>query len=331
MSMREQVQNVSGPAGPSPLRRARSVRRTAAIDMTWPSGFGSQLRLDGHARDAVTLDPGRAPIVTATAAIDVGVGADRTIEDIRVDPERPNVVALVGSRGGGHLRSVLDDVLPGEREAGTPLYLLLDDISGTSLIAGFAWARHLDAAEIQRRRPKGHSMEGICIGFRPGSSALDERAGGLSHRVQPVAPLVHPDDPDGWHTLRELPAVSMRRARRIDVWLEGDLVVIDSSFQDSAGDDQHRRVAVHEYSLHATADRRTGRLLSLDAVPRVLPFLECPDAAAKAVAVVGAPLAELRAVVLARLAKTEGCTHLNDALRALAEVPVLVDELAAVA
>ena len=37
--------------------------------------------------------------------------------------------------------------------------------------------------------------------------------------------------------------------------------------------------------------------------------------------------ARLRDVVLERLATTNGCTHLNDALRALAEVPALIEEL----
>jgi hypothetical protein len=35
-------------------------------------------------------------------------------------------------------------------------------------------------------------------------------------------------------------------------------------------------------------------------------------------------LADLRQLVLERLRGTAGCTHLNDALRALAEVPHLV-------
>ena len=39
------------------------------------------------------------------------------------------------------------------------------------------------------------------------------------------------------------------------------------------------------------------------------------------------PLPELRDKVLAELKGTAGCTHLNDALRALAEVPVLVQHL----
>jgi hypothetical protein len=41
------------------------------------------------------------------------------------------------------------------------------------------------------------------------------------------------------------------------------------------------------------------------------------------------PLPELREKVLAELKGTAGCTHLNDALRALAEVPALVQHLRA--
>ena len=41
----------------------------------------------------------------------------------------------------------------------------------------------------------------------------------------------------------------------------------------------------------------------------------------------GYPLAGLRRSVLDTLTGIECCTHLNDALRALAEVPVLLDEL----
>ena len=41
----------------------------------------------------------------------------------------------------------------------------------------------------------------------------------------------------------------------------------------------------------------------------------------------GARLPELRQAVLEELPGTLGCTHLNDALRALAEVPVLVNHL----
>ena len=150
-----------------------------------------------------------------------------------------------------------------------------------------------------------------------------------SHRVQIVPKLVHDDDPHGWHELPELPPVSFRRARRVDVWRDpvDGTIMIDSGFQDSAGHPEHGRIAVHEYVLRATADPDSLTITSVDADPRILPFLSCPDAVGTASKVVGTPLAELRTTVLERLAKTNGCTHLNDALRALAEVPVLLDQL----
>ena len=297
--------------------------------MTWVDGWGSQLRLNGSARDAVTVDPADPPHVIATAATNVGISAGRVIEDIAVTPTRPGIERLIGSRGGGHLRGTLDNVLPGERANGTPLYLLLDDVSGTSLIAGFAWSRWLPewpppAGELDVRP----SMASVCIGFAPGSSALDiDGRPQMADHTQPVVPLVHLDDPFGWHELADLPPVSMRRARRIDIWIDGDVIYIDSGFQDSAGDPNHGRVAIHEYQLRATVDRTTMTLTSLDPEPRILPFMECPSAIVNARTLVGVRVGDLRAVVLARLSKTSGCTHLNDALRALADVPSLLAAL----
>lgn len=118
----------------------------------------------------------------------------------------------------------------------------------------------------------------------------------------------------------------MRRARRIDVRVT-DHIEIDSMFQDSATTPQGGRVAVHEYHVHATADWRTGCLTRVSADPRVLPYVECPLAASNVDRLVGVPLADLRSEVLERLKGIDGCTHLNDALRALAEVPVLAGHL----
>jgi hypothetical protein len=86
-------------------------------------------------------------------------------------------------------------------------------------------------------------------------------------------------------------------------------------------------VAIHEYVLRATADPKTLTLLTVSPEARILPFRECPSAVNTASAVLGTPLGELRTTVLQRLARTEGCTHLNDALRALAEVPILLAQL----
>ena len=115
----------------------------------------------------------------------------------------------------------------------------------------------------------------------------------------------------------------MRRARRIDVWCD-TLIHIDAHFQDSATTPEGSRVALHEYRIRATADPVSLALLSLEAEPRVLPFAECPAAAPNAGRMVGKSLTALREAVLDELRGVAGCTHLNDALRALADVPLLL-------
>jgi hypothetical protein len=80
--------------------------------------------------------------------------------------------------------------------------------------------------------------------------------------------------------------------------------------------------------LRVTADIASLRILSIEAEPRVLPHLECPSATANLSRLLDSPLSGLREKVLAELRGTAGCTHLNDALRALAEVPALLGSLA---
>lgn len=322
---------VRGPMNATPPRRPGSVRRTSSIDISWPGGHGTQLRLLGRARDLHTPGDGSPARVLAEDVMRVGVALDRTIEDIAAEPPRPSIGGLVGARGGGRLRGILGEVLPAERAAGTPLYLLLDDISGASLIAGFAysqwsteWMSPTPGQPSPRRR-----MEGICTGFQPGSSALDrDGTGRMSHRTVPVDPLPETEDPLAWHHLDDIADVSMRRARRIDVRLgETGVVEVDAMFQDSATTPAGGRVAVHEYRVEATADATTGALLSLSADPRILPYAECPLAVRGIDRMIGTKLPEMRVAVLEELKGIKGCTHLNDALRALAEVPVLLKPL----
>ncbi len=328
----DEAQAVEGPAGPIPLRPARSIRRTATMDMLWPEGPGGPLQLRGRARDALTDDPEAPPQVLREAAMDATL-RDRLIEAIETAPSFDGIPNLIGQRGGGHLRGALATLVPEVRASGSPLYLLLDDVSGTSLIGGVAFVRQppfreLALANGERRGPRPEDMEGVCIGFAPGSSALTEVVEHIGPpRMRPIGDLVHPDDPHGWHALPEMPTIGTRRARFIDVRRDGDRIEIAAGFQDSTGDPDHGRVGIHEYRLRATADLATGRLERLESTPHILPFRECPSAVKASLAILDAPLAELREVVLARLSKTSGCTHLNDALRSLAEVPVLVEAL----
>lgn len=324
-------------AGAAPPRPPRSIRRTSTIDTDWPEGRTGLMRMVGRARDAVTGSTDSAPTVFGEDEFRARVQWDRTIVDIDSRPARPGIGRLNGARGGGHLRKILDEVLPDEHRGATPLYLLLDDISGASLVAGWAWSRwstdwlvRPSGGEAAPSRPPMRKMEGVCIGFRPGSGALNSDGTSSGHQnAADVVDLRRADDPLGWHAFTEQKDVGMRRARRIDVWLDG-LIQIDSAFQDSATNPKGGRTAVHEYRLSATADPVTLELLSVRAEPRVLPYAECPAAAANVHRLVGARLSSLRQKVLEDLRGTAGCTHLNDALRALAEVPALVERLRAI-
>lgn len=287
----------------------------------------------GRARDVVTPRTGGAPIVCAEDGFVAEVRADRTIVAIAAQPPRTDLSRLVNVRGGGKLRHALEEIIPEERRNATPLYLILDDISGASLVAGWAWSQW-DANWLTSRRlavgPEELSRmmqdrEGVCTGFAPGSSSLDTDPAKINSRTgsTPTTELRHPQDPEGWHPFTVQDKVGMRRARRVDVWID-QLIVVAAAFQDSASTPDGKRVALHEYDLSATVDPRSMRVLTIDATPRVLPFPECPGAVANLPRLIGADISTMRQKVLDELPGTLGCTHLNDALRALAEVPALV-------
>jgi DUF2889 family protein len=304
---------------PTPRRRPGSVRRTASLDMTWPDGAPGPLALRGQGRDLATLTG--SDRVLAAETVDVRLAGDRTVNRVRTAPRRLELAPLVGGTVGSGYRRRLAAALPDA--PGTLAYLLLDDLVGATIVAEFALRRWQlwDAVGPPRR------VLGLCTGFSPGSTALHPDGSSTGdHRMLPVEPLPRSDDPAGWHPLSDVDGVSMRRARRIDAWRTPDGVEVDAMFQDSSTDPGGGRVAVHEYRISAGADA-DGILSALTATPRTLPYAECPFATASLPALLGTPLADLRTAVPKALRGTAGCTHLNDALRALADVPTLLAAL----
>ena len=322
----------SDPVVAPPPRRPGSIRRTSTVQMSWPGGLGTpELYLQGRARDLCTPMDG-APHVLAAADLTAVTGRERDIQSIDADPPVAGLQRLVGVRAGSGLRGAIARELPEQVEGGTPLYLLLDDLGGATLIAGYTYFRWADVyPEMSARIANGPQrvMQGTCSGFRPGSIALKDD-GTLSHVRQNTArtaSLVDPSDPIGWHELHEHPVIGMRRARRIDVWANEGLIEVDAWFRDSVWVPEGHEEAIHEYQMLGQADRETGTLLSVTAHPRVLPYAECPGAAPNASWMAGTDLRAMRTEVLQRLRATDCCTHLNDGLRSLAEVPVLAASL----
>ncbi len=314
---------ICNPKGHAPLRRPHSVRRTASLDTTWPDGLSGNLLIEGRCRDLVTGTDLNESQSARYDTMQAELNWERFIQ--RIHCERVDLSALVGARGGGHLRAVLDEHIHQERVNGTPLYLLLDDISGVSLVSGWAWSRWgsnwIGDADFDNFESRRLMMANICTGFATGNSALSE-ATPPDNNPQ-VLPLPNPLDEQSWHALPEISHVGFRRARRIDVWREDDKIQIDVGFQDSASDPDLERVAMHEYHVTAAAND-AGVLTAVEATPHVLPFPECPGAIENIQRMVGTPLTDMRAEVIEHLPGVLGCTHLNDLLRSLAEVPSLV-------
>ncbi len=104
-------------------------------------------------------------------------------------------------------------------------------------------------------------------------------------------------------------------------------LVVDAMFRDSHVDDEGNETIVHEYTIVLHVDPVTFHVITAQATPRVLPWFECPEAADSATRLAGDSLDGLRARVRAEFVGASTCTHLNDALRALEDVPALARHL----
>ena len=326
-------------ANPAPVRASGSVRRTSSIDVSWPDGIQGERLFVGRVRDLLTPASGGPGKICSEAEMQATLQEDKTLTSIKASPAPDRIGELVGQRAGGHLRLFLRDLMPEMIERGDPLYLVLDDLSGTALVSAFAWSQwYPDWAERIRDALPEDQFEkmmtdrvNVCWGLQEGNTGVSPGGPPKSVADADAGDLRNPADPEGWHDLPEHEGAGFRRARRIDVSLDSQagVIRIDSAFQDSATKREGGRVAIHEYQLSVTADPETLEILTLVPDARILPFSECPGAVHNTQRLVGSRITDIRDEVLAQLRGPEGCTHLNDALRALAEVPILASYLAA--
>jgi hypothetical protein len=324
-------------ANPAPIRPANSVRRTSSIDVSWPDGEQADRLFIGRVRDYRTPSSGGAGKVLDEAEFRARMALDKTITSITATPPHSGIDNLVGVRGGNHLRLFIKETMPELISEGAPIYLALDDISGTALVSAFAWSQwHENWAERIRANMKPEEFDrlmtervNVCWGLQEGNSGMSPGGPPQNVAEADAGDLRNPADPQGWHELPESDGPGFRRARRIDVTRDDakGLIRIDAAFQDSAARKDRSRVAIHEYNLAVMADAETLEILTLEPEARILPFSECPGAVHNTQRLVGSRLPDIREEVLANLRGPEGCTHLNDALRALAEVPKLADYL----
>ena len=314
------------PARATPPRGVDTVRRTTHIEMSWD---GSRLQLAGAARDLLTTGTGHRLLEEASLRADVD--PSRRLARLELSPHRRETRALVGSVVGAGFRARVGEVLADEE--GSTIGLLLDDLPGAALIAGYVRVR----SDAHAGRLPGASvpvealdrMTDVCSGWRAGGTAMASVARGDGIPMQDCPPA--PDlvgggetaDELAWHRMGPLAPGTMRRRRRIDV-RGTDAVAVDAMFRDTYGEPDGTEVVLHEYGLRATLSPRPGlEVLSIEALPAVLPFWECPLAAGNVADLAGRPIGSFRAAVREQLSGTRSCTHLNDMLRVLADVAYL--------
>jgi hypothetical protein len=333
------------PARVTPRRRPRSVRRTTSIDMAFPDGLAGDVLLSGRGRDLATDARGATRVVDRAsfeAVIDFAHG--QRVTEIVTSPPIEGLDALVGRGAGGGYRKYLNEVVAQHDLSGSLQFQLLDDLSGASLVSGYApqlalahrgehdaeeqIAESADATQIML------AMGDVCAGWRSGGTIMTsvESSGRPPMLQGPPAPVLDDlGDPDAWHDVAsELMPNGMRRIRRIDVTggrEAGAPLTVDSMFRDTHMDRAGAVTIVHEYQLVAEIEPETFTVLSIDATPRVLPYYECPEAAASATRVIGSTTLGLRARTRTEFVGASTCTHLNDVLRALEDVEHLAHSI----
>jgi len=281
-----------------------------------------------RARDLRTGPDGSAGVL-AEELFEAVVGADRALRHI--DHPDGRLAAIIGAPVAGGFRARAAAAVPDEAERLSLLNLLLDDMPGALLVAGYAMQRH--PSWNQQRIPVEHLAGAAdqCAGWAVEATILrtvDDTGIVPTPTTAPV-PL-HPDDDDplAWHDRPPLEPGAMRRARRLDLApLDDGRLTFDVHFRDSYVDRDGVEGALHEYSVvgHIAADTHT--VLDVAADAHVLPWVECPAALGSAPRIVGVTTDDLRMRVRTDFLGTSTCTHLNDTLRSLADLPALARSL----
>ena len=283
------------------------------------------VRVRGAARDEIT-DASGGTRIAREASVDVETGG-AMLTKLQLDPAELDPASLLGQPLRQGFRARVRATHDG---GGRPLGLLLDDLPGALIAAGYVHAmeRRLgpgtETSTTDRdEMPRGFHQSDLCSGWRSdGTMMIAVRAGGHLP-FEPLAAVPQlPDGADGWPE-PTIHVPGLRRHRRIDVVPDGTVWRIDAWFRDTYRNSSGECGALHEYTVHLVADATDHTLLDVSAIPHALPWKECPSAGEMVGKLVGTSLDGLRSSVPKMLQGIESCTHLTNELRELADVPYL--------
>jgi hypothetical protein len=323
-----------------PARVTPSVRRVMYLDYDWVDL--TDVRVHGAVRDEVTdLDGGVT--IASSAVLDI-VTSGGLVSELVSEPDELDMGRLVGQPLRMGFRARVRDQYDG---GGAPLGLLLDDVPGALIAAGYVHAIEgsygaaraagpnpsKGASRIERdETPKGFHQADLCSGWRSDSTMMVAIRAGEPLPFRPTAPVGERPGGANWPA-RPIPLPGLRRYRRMDVVadaLDGeDVWRVDAWFRDTHRARSGACGALHEYTVHLVARASDHEVLEVRAIPHALPWDECPAAGDMVDKLSGTRLDDLRGAVPKVLRGIESCTHLTNELRELADVPYLASLLPA--
>jgi len=317
----------SSPAATTPSRRPGSIRRTTTHDSNRPEGLDGPVTHVASGRDLLTGRDGEARVldaVTIRATVDYN---QIKIVAFASDPAEPALAQLVGKGAYSGFRRSVEELLPREMTTHGVRAQLLDDFPPAVMGNGRALRAEGKRIGIARR---GNLPVDQCAGWADGGTLLE----GFSELGPPMKvgpgspPLADADDPLSWHAFSPLGPHGTRRARRIDIWQDGELGRGDCFFRDSHVDRNGLETVIHEWRLKIAFDPRQRIFISANAEAGPLPYPECPASGGSAARLVGSSIDSLRRHVRQDFTGTSTCTHLNDTYRALEDIGAMFDRLA---
>jgi len=301
-----------------PERRPGSIRRTSHLEVLARPDGGFELT--GFARQG-----------DDTASCRATLSADLTLVLLDLVPDSPWSVGLVGRRVGRGFRAAVDQVC----EPGSLRSVLLTELPVVAMLTGYGTLYSgLLPGPLSDQFIDGMPVD-VCAGWAEAGSMM-VHIRGQREIPTPDGPEV-PADREGWHPMPDLVAGALRRQRLIE--RTGDEVW--AMFRDTYARPDGTTSVLHEYTVKALVSDDSsddissgagggdsggggGRIVACVATPRVLPWAECPQAAASAGRLVGQRVGDLRSLVRDDLVGTSTCTHLNDLLSSLFQAGQLV-------
>ena len=302
------------------------MRRTTSVDGAWTDE--DALVLVGRGRDLLTGADGRH-LALVEQSVRVETAPDMVVRAVEATPPLVDLAPLVGLPLRGSLRKALA-TLPGlDADRADLLFMLLDDVVATTLISGLRPpAGHRPRGPARRlRRPHGRHLRRLGRPGPDGAGLAHDRAGPPRASAPPRPPWSDPRDPLAWHRLAEQVPGTVRRRRRTDVTLSagGSVAAVDAMFRDAYAEADGSGSVLHEYSLEAQVDRRHGHASwPWTPTPGSCRRPSAPRPRPRPPGWSGHPGGRPARLVRRDLRSTGTCTHLNDLLRSLADVAVLL-------